>query len=159
MKRVGFGPRLLALIIDAVIIFIVVGIIGALSGSGKNIDPQEFSSIFSDPSRFMNPVQIIIVLLYTSMEFLLAATPGKMISKMKMKGASGIHAALPVLLTRWVIKQSANILSFVFIITHIQFIWVLQSLAGLVIFIGCFFALGKNKQALHDRLAKTGVYK
>ncbi len=159
MKRVGFGPRLLALIIDAVILFIVVGIIGALSGTGKNMDPQDFSSVFSDPSKFMNPVQIIIVLLYTGMEFLLAATPGKMILKMKIKGASGKNAALSVLFIRWLIKQSANILSFLFILTHIQFLWILQSLAGLVIFIGCFFVLGKNKQALHDMLAKTAVYK
>jgi uncharacterized RDD family membrane protein YckC len=29
---------------------------------------------------------------------------------------------------------------------------------GLIIFIGCFFVLGKKKQALHDIICKTAVY-
>lgn len=157
MKRVGFGPRLLALILDMVIIFVLVGIIGAITGTGREFEPQNFS--FSDASKFMNPLQVIIVLLYTSMEFLLGATPGKMILKMKIKGVSGKNAPLSILLIRWLIKQSGNILSFLFVLLHIQVLWALQSLAGLIIFIGCFFVLGKNKQALHDILAKTAVYK
>jgi hypothetical protein len=31
--------------------------------------------------------------------------------------------------------------------------------AGLVIFIGCFLTLGQARQALHDMLAHTAVYK
>lgn len=157
MKRVGFGFRLLAAILDGVILFVLIGILSAITGSGQEFDPQSFS--FSDMSKFMNPVQVIIALLYTSMEFLLGATPGKMILKMKIKGASGKNASLSVLLIRWIIKQSAYILSLLFILLNIQILLVLQSLAGLVVFIGCFFVLGKNKQAFHDMLAKTAVYK
>ena len=29
---------------------------------------------------------------------------------------------------------------------------------GLIVFIGCFFALGSGKQALHDMVLKTAVY-
>ena len=30
---------------------------------------------------------------------------------------------------------------------------------GLVIFIGCFFVLGAKRQAIHDLIAKTAVFK
>ncbi|MBL6869106.1 MAG: RDD family protein, partial [Flavobacteriales bacterium] len=30
---------------------------------------------------------------------------------------------------------------------------------GFIIFIGCFFVLGEKKQALHDIICKTAVYK
>jgi hypothetical protein len=34
----------------------------------------------------------------------------------------------------------------------------LANLAALVLFVGCFFTLGMNRQALHDTLAHTAVY-
>ena len=32
-------------------------------------------------------------------------------------------------------------------------------LGGIVVLIGCFFALAESKQALHDRILGTAVYK
>jgi uncharacterized RDD family membrane protein YckC len=33
------------------------------------------------------------------------------------------------------------------------------SFLGFIIFIGCFFALGSNKQSIHDMISKTAVFK
>ena len=36
---------------------------------------------------------------------------------------------------------------------------VLLALVGLLIFVGCFFALTEAKQAIHDKLVKTAVFR
>ena len=52
---------------------------------------------------------------------------------------------------RWALKNSGSILQF--------FLPGLSTLVSLVFFFGCFAALGEKKQALHDIIAKTAVYK
>ncbi len=156
MKRVGFFPRLLAAILDMIILMILVYIVNMLTGSQLSTDP---SQMFGGDGPAIPLSGIVIALLYTSLEIWMAATPGKMILKLKIKNVKGKNGTSSVLFIRWIFKQSAQILSLLFVLTHIQPIWYLQSLLGIVIFVGCFFTLGKNKQALHDMLAKTAVYK
>lgn len=147
--RVGFFPRLFALLVDAVILMIIMQILSILLPGLFNA-PAKWS--MTGESMPLNSV--IVALLYTSLEIWKAATPGKMLFKLKIKG-SGSGA----LLIRWLVKQSAQIFMLLYIITSIELLRTLQGLAALIVFIGCFFVFGKSKQALHDLIAKTSVQK
>ncbi len=153
-KRVGFFPRLFAVLLDAIILGVLMQVLSIV-----------LPNIFSAPTSWsmsgdgMPLSSIIISLLYTSLEIWTAATPGKMILKLKIKAQGGGAAATPALVIRWLIKQSAQILMLLFIITSIQILQTLQSIAALVVFIGCLFVFAKSKQALHDLIAKTAVFK
>jgi uncharacterized RDD family membrane protein YckC len=70
-------------------------------------------------------------------------TPGKMILGITVANMNGEKATIDKLLLRAFIKITG---SFVGII-------------GLIIFVGCFLVLGEKKQALHDIICKTAVYK
>ena len=70
-------------------------------------------------------------------------TPGKMILGITVANMNGEKASIDKLLLRAFIKITG---SFVGII-------------GLIIFVGCFLVLGEKKQALHDIICKTAVYK
>ena len=79
--------------------------------------------------------------------------------KIRIKAADGSDAGAGTLLTRAAIKYSHSLLSLLGLLTGIAILSKLGSLAGLVVFVGCFVVLGANRQALHDMLAKTAVYK
>jgi uncharacterized RDD family membrane protein YckC len=51
------------------------------------------------------------------------------------------------------------VLAILALFSGIHVLATLGSLAGLIIFVGCFFTLGVKKQAFHDMIAKTAVYK
>jgi uncharacterized RDD family membrane protein YckC len=84
---------------------------------------------------------------------------GKMLLKIRIKAADGSVAGPDKLFTRAAIKYSSSLLGLISALTGIGIINTLGSLAGLVIFIGCFFVLGQNRQAIHDMVAKTAVFK
>jgi len=54
-------------------------------------------------------------------------------------------------LLRWTLKNSGKLLTFI--------LPGISSIAWMVFYFGCFAALGEKKQALHDRIAKSAVYK
>lgn len=150
MERVGIGKRFLAGLID-VIVFIVVGtIIGIVTGGGM----MEMQT----SGGFGAILMFLIFLGYSSLEIFKAATPGKMAMKIQIRNADGSAADQGTLIKRWVFKQAGTILNVLFAITAIGLISTLASLAGLIVFIGCFFVLGQARQAFHDMFAKTAVY-
>ena len=77
------------------------------------------------------------------MEGFTGQTPGKMILGITVANMNGEKATIDKLLLRAFIKITG---SFVGII-------------GFIIFVGCFLVLGEKKQALHDIICKTAVYK
>lgn len=157
MKRIGFGLRLLAAIIDLFILGIVTYILSMILGASMIPSPADLMNTAAAGQTHIS--HIIISLLYFSLEIFLAATPGKLLLKLKIKNASGKKASMNNLLIRWLTKHSAQIFSLLLVVTCIKFFSTLQTIAALVIFIGCFFVFGKNRQALHDIVGKTAVYK
>ena len=160
MERKGFGPRLLALLIDVavqLVLFCAVGMFagGAVMftyGSGAATSP-------TTGSRVGAIIGAILGLAYASTEIFLAGTPGKLILKMKIGDEAGlVPAPQDMLIRRWLVKWSPALLNFLFALTFFRpFSW-LAGLASLVIVVGFFFSLGLNRQALHDTLAHTAVY-
>jgi len=62
------------------------------------------------------------------------------------------------LIFRFILKNINTLLSILFIVTAINLFDTLSDILAIVFFIGCFFALGAHKQALHDIIAKTSIY-
>ena len=152
MEKIGFGPRFLAALIDGVILFGVAMVLGLILGGG--------ASAFSGGGSYIAGLVVSLFSLgYTSLEIFKAATPGKMIMKIAIRNADGSVAPQEVLIKRWAIKSSGSLVHTVSAITTIALIGHIGMLFGLVILVGCFFVLGADKLALHDKIAGTAVYK
>jgi uncharacterized RDD family membrane protein YckC len=60
---------------------------------------------------------------------------------------------------RWLLKNMSSVIGILNLIMLSPVLDLIGSIIGIVIFIGCFFVLGDNKQALHDILAGTAVFR
>lgn len=98
----------------------------------------------------------LIVIIFTETYF--AASPGKILLKIKIANVDRTMSSMQTLLIRSTIKNSANVIKIIFYITSISLIDSISTLISIVIFIGCLMALRENRQALHDSIAKTTVY-
>ena len=93
----------------------------------------------------------ILGLAYTLIEAFTGASPGKRVMGLQVAREDGSKGDVQLYLVRWALKNSGSLLQFV--------LPLISTLASLVFFFGCFAALGDKKQALHDIIAKTAVYK
>ncbi len=174
VSRVGFGSRLAALILDAVIIsgisFVLAPILGGFLGAAAAAATTEAAggtdaAAAAAVGGFLGSLLALMIVLpliyvvYFLIEGLTGITLGKLILGIKIANQDGTAASVGTLITRWAIKSSGNILTALGAILGVSFLGTIGSIVGLVIFIGCFVALGANKQALHDIVAKTAVFK
>lgn len=175
-KRVGFGKRFGALLLDGIISMIVP--LGAYFLLGTALDGFIDSSLeatgaledLSQPgvpdfavsmSRFGVAMGVLgggFGLLYGLIEVFTGSTPGKMILGMVAANADGTRGNVALWAKRWLIKSAGTILSFIAAITFIQPLSWVGSLLSFGFLVGCFFALGNSKQALHDLIAGTAVF-
>jgi len=100
----------------------------------------------------------LLLLLYSLIEGLTGASPGKMILGLKIGNENGSRADSRQLLSRWFVKNIELVLWTVGAITAVEILWDMGSLLGFIVFIGCFFVLGQRKQSFHDSISKTAVY-
>ena len=96
-------------------------------------------------------VCLLVGTLYTFIEAFTGASPGKRVMGLQVAKADGSAGEVSLYLLRWALKNSGSILNFI--------LPAIASLASLVFFFGCFAALGEKRQALHDIIAKSAVYK
>ena len=172
-KRVGFGRRLLAALLDAaVIVAVTVGIggtIGGLLGGGAG---RAISGATGDGAAAGAALGALVgavlgamaafsgfTFLYSLIEAFTGASPGKMVLRLKVGLEDGRVARGPVYLKRWAIKYSGSLLGLAGVVPGLHPLALLAPVAGVVIFIGCFLVLGDKRQALHDLAARTAVYK
>ena len=96
---------------------------------------------------------------YSSLEVFKAATPGKMLLKLKITNEDGSEANQQTLIQRWVIKQAWQFARLLGVVTTVMlFNWVaLFCWIGYVI--SCCLTFKPERQALHDTLAHTAVFK
>jgi uncharacterized RDD family membrane protein YckC len=99
----------------------------------------------------------VLGLAYFLIEGFTGFTLGKLMLGMRIANADGTQAAVPKLLTRWAVKNNNFIFSVLAAVAGVKFLATLGTLGALVIFVGCFLALGASKQALHDRICETRV--
>jgi uncharacterized RDD family membrane protein YckC len=160
--RATFVTRLIALIIDAV----VMGVLGAVLGLVAAVAPASIALYVT------TVLSIVPFLGLAAMELFLAQSPGKMAMGIKIRSLEGNPAPFEALLMRQAIKAGpaavflvGAVLGIVLILAGMLGIGLLviglfgavASLAGLAFFVGCFFALGETRLTLHDSLSKTSV--
>ncbi|MBR4620191.1 MAG: RDD family protein [Salinivirgaceae bacterium] len=174
-KRIGFGPRLGAYVIDIVFVWILAGILSRVSTSWMAVLAQQQvdALVSSNPffAQIYTPEMLNIVvattrislivifaeLIYFSTEIFLGASLGKIILGLKIANADGGNASVGALIGRYLlkhVKRVCTVLAFLVLTRVFNFF---GSLFGFVIFIGCFFAAGDRHQALHDMICKTIV--
>lgn len=169
-KRVGFGPRLGAALIDFVLVMAVGFVFGGIIGGALGLGAGALTGAATDEAGAaaaaaavgfvggMMAGTMLVMILYGLIEAFTGASPGKMILKLKIGTDDGRTAPTSTYLIRWAVKYSSSILSTLGLLTGLGFLGTLGSLAGLVILVGCFMVLGASKQAIHDLAAKTAVY-
>jgi len=181
-ERIGFGRRFGAALLDVIIIVMLSGIVYAVAGSSfeplveKQIaaqleeqnaalaeldtDQAEMISGYTKMGILWGIIGTIVAVLYSLTEIAMAATPGKMMLGIKIATADATVAPTATLATRWFVKTGlSSVLNIVATVTATSILSTLATIVGVVIFIGCFFVLGANRQALHDLIAKTAVYR
>ena len=163
MTRIGFGPRLGAALIDIGIMIVIMSIGTTVFGvslfGGALANPDLLGGATAGGLSLGAIALSIIPLAYMSLEVVKAATPGKMLLKLKIRAADGSEADQNTLITRFAVKNAGALLNILAAITTVGMLASLGSLAGLVVGLGCFLVLGAAKQALHDVVAKTAVYR
>jgi len=169
-ERVGLGLRLLALGIDSLLwslsIGLTVGVILPFFVEG-NFDDL----LLQSDQRVMSfmATSFGVMLIYSYLDVLLRATPGKLVTSIRICDQSGGEATTKSLMVRFLLKNSLFLglftLGVVLTVTdnpHVAdivglLLFVSQVLA-LVMLLGFLGALRKSKLALHDYLSGTAVY-
>lgn len=183
-KRIGFGARLGAAVIDVLIIFglnfLVGGTITTMLGIGMvNVAGELGTKVSPEAAAVegmvagiiatvlaMVAVMAILTLLYYLIEGIFGASPGKMILGIKVGTADGKQGNIGLYLKRWAIKNFphllgllAAILGMVGIIGLVGIVGIISQIVALILFVGAFWIFGASKQCLWDKLAGTAIYK
>src|SRR5260370_42222302 len=170
-KRIGFGPRLGAALIDFLIVCAAIVVIGpllggllgaaALSEASKEAgDPAAQGAIYGGLLGALGGLLFggpIIGALYFLVEGVTGYTVGKLALGIRIGTAEMTPAPIPKLLLRFCCKHPHFVLGTLGAFTF-DALSRLGGLLGVVAFFGCFLALGEKKQALHDLIAGTAVY-
>ncbi|WP_299250143.1 RDD family protein [uncultured Cytophaga sp.] len=174
VTRVDFGTRLAALLLDVLIIFgisfvaapIIGGFLGAAVATAGaetmgGTDPAAAAAVGGFLGSLMALMVVVptIYVVYYLIEGLTGLTLGKLILGIKVANQDGTAAPVGTLMTRWAVKSSGNILTILGTILGISILGSIGGYVGLIIFVGCFMVLGAKKQAIHDMVAKTAVFK
>jgi uncharacterized RDD family membrane protein YckC len=172
-ERASFGLRAVALVIDLVLLLALSTVIGLMAGSSAAVLLHKFgwAQVAHDPTGaavatgFMAILVAVVVtslvatllsLPYNLMEALVGWTPGKLVTGLRVRHQDGSRPSFSQVFARWLIKHNAVLLA-VLTLSGIPFT-VLSPIGQLVVFVGCFLALGPARQALHDLATKTAVY-
>jgi uncharacterized RDD family membrane protein YckC len=100
----------------------------------------------------------VLGLVYFLIEGFTGYTLGKLMLGIRIANADGTQAPVSRLLLRWAVKNNNFLLTVLATATGVGLLATLGRVGGLVIFVGCFLALGASKQALHDRICDTAVW-
>jgi uncharacterized RDD family membrane protein YckC len=171
-NRIGFGTRLGAWLIDCVIMAVVAfvggsaigGLLGATAGaamSSGDAQPMKGAAIGGIIGAFIGTLIALAVVgaLYNLIEGFTGWTFGKLLLGIQVGNEDGTRAGLGQFLGRYALKNCVWVLTCLAILTATPFLAAIGKLGGIAIFIGCFFVLSSSRQAFHDMVAKTAVYK
>lgn len=171
-KRVGFSLRLAAALLDAAVILVLaVGVGGTLGGLIGGVAGRAFGGAGAGSGAAAAAGALVgafigtlaassgVTFFYSLIEAFTGASPGKMALRLKIGLANGRRAPLRVCVRRWAVKYSGALFGLLGAVPFLSPLAVFATAAGLVIFLGCFLALGDRRQALHDLVAGTAVFR
>ena len=171
-ERAGFGPRLVALLIDVLLLVAVSVVFGLMAGSSSALLLHKLGFHTGDPTTaawasgllgvgvFLLVTALVATLLslpYNLMEAFFGWTPGKLAMGLRVRNEDGGNPSLGQLFSRWLIKHNAILIALLTFIGLAPAAAVAPFLQAIV-FCGCFLVLGKAHQALHDMATHTAVY-
>ena len=165
-KRVGFGPRFGAKLIDMVFIWIlaifVVGpVVATIAGAGAStLGTDEYEAAGAAIGGFLVGYILsipITMMLYTLIEAFTGASPAKMVLGLKVGKEDGSSADIGDYMKRWAIYNSGSICT-VIALLGLTFMSTIGSVCSLVVFIGCFFIFSETKQGFHGKFSQTAIF-
>ncbi len=176
-RRIGFGRRFGAMLLDfaiaviiAVIVMLTMGdmvheyserIMGAqMEAQRQSMQalPEQFAGIlqsFLGMSFVMSIGGIVLSLL----EIFTGASVGKMLLGIQAAHADGTKGNIGLWGLRWSLKHLSSVLSTLNLFFPLAGLSLVSGLLGFVYFVGCFFCLAAHKQALHDLICKTAIFR
>jgi uncharacterized RDD family membrane protein YckC len=162
--RAGFGIRLAAALLDYLfigIIFIIVLLSTGLISEYQYVfeDILTHPELVEDFTKAIMPYVFIVYFMYFSLEIVLSASLGKIILRLRIAQEDRKQAGYDKLTLRFIFKHSDNILQLIAFIGAITLFDTIASICGIVIIVGFFFVLSPKRQAFHDSLSKTAVFK
>ena len=160
MNRVGFGKRLLAALVDYMILILIIlgvfsftGFFGSLQkfmldvqSVGNNI--QEITLLQTQfMSDNMNSIifNSIITIAYYSLEMLIGATLGKLILGIQIAKSNGKRSDFMPLFIRFLVKNASNLFGFLAILTAVGAFDLLSFVCLITVFIGFFCNIIRKK--------------
>ena len=135
----------------------VVAMLLIAIGIAVGIDALLASTSYELAENGLDAVIYAVWLAYTSMETWLAATPGKMVLRLRVSNLDCTPADFWRLFLRWSTKWSWLVLSLLFLLIEWPPLYVLSGFISLIVVIGCFFAANDDRLAWHDQWAHTAV--
>jgi len=174
-KRIGFGTRFGAKIVDTVVIMvlalIIVGpIIGVIMGSEVAEASRDATSDLGDKDiaegvggffGFLAGMVLSIPItwiLYSLIEGLTGASPAKMMFGIKVANENGTEGDIKTYMMRWAFYNGQNIISIFALLVGISFLSTIATIYALIILVGCFLVFGEKKQSFHGKWSKTAVF-
>lgn len=162
--RAGFGIRLAAALLDYLfigVIFIIVLLATGLISEYKYVfdDILTHPELIEDFTKAIMPYVFIVYFMYFSLEIVLSASIGKIILRLRIAQEDRKHAGYDKLALRFIYKHSDTILQLIAFIGAITVFDTIASICGIIIIVGFFFVLSPKRQAFHDSLSKTAVFR
>jgi uncharacterized RDD family membrane protein YckC len=173
-SRVGFWPRVGAAVIDVAVVAALGMAFADLAAAlfpgytaevlahqqAKKVAAQTaaMSSLLRSVARWAAGAELAGVI-YGLAEGLFGRALGKLLLGLRIADATGRAASLPRLLGRMAVKQSGALVSVMAMVTGSYFVGELGQIPAWAVMIGFLLVLGHQHQALHDRAARTAVYR
>ena len=169
-ERVGFGLRLVAVVLDIVFgSVLVVGVVVAASllgasfgAGGAQAEPGPLAMVLGAMAGMIFAVLVVLPIVsgaYFLLEAVTGWTLGKLALGLAVGNPDGTKAPWDVRLDRAAVKNLGVIVMAVGGLAGLGVLGPAGGLIALVLFIGCFLALGARRQALHDRIARTAIFR
>ena len=149
--RAGFWIRVLATAFDVIAMLCIAG--GVVAAINALLAVTSFRLI----GNGLAATVYLVWLAYTSMEVWTAATPGKMVLRMRVCSLDCTPADFWRRFLRWSTKWSWLFLSFLFLLTELPPLYALSGFISLIVLVGCLFAANEDRLTWHDQWAQTAV--
>lgn len=176
VPRVGAGPRLAAAMLDYFLSTLAV-MVAAWKGWGWSAimeqlpGSEELTELYAPMEDALVAAGMVhgvagllaatalLGLAYPLVEGLTGASPGKWALGLQVGRPNGHRGNVALYMTRFAVKFIRPVLGALAALTGVGLLGWLAGPAGLVVSVGTLLLFAPHKQALHDKLAVTAVYR